>query len=81
QGFGVSDGGGIKGLKIVAVAVVAHAVLGMAKNLAPDLKRKGLALLALIGTLFWPSSLWRIGVILLAALFGYLLYQNSAETT
>lgn len=81
QSFDVSDAGWIKGLKIVAVAVVAHAILGMAKNLAPDLKRKALALLALIGTLFWPSSLSQIGVILIAALIGYLLYQNSAETT
>ncbi|QMT16583.1 chromate transporter [Planococcus maritimus] len=81
QSFDVSDAGWIKGLKIVAVAVVAHAILGMAKNLAPDLKRKALALLALIGTLLWPSSLSQIGVILIAALIGYMLYKNSAETT
>lgn len=81
QSFDVSDAGWIKGLKIVAVAVVAHAILGMAKNLAPDLKRKALALLALIGTLLWPSSLSQIGVILIAALIGYMLYKNSADTT
>lgn len=81
QSFDVSDAGWIKGLKIVAVAVVAHAILGMAKNLAPDLKRKALTLLALIGTLLWPSSLSQIGVILIAALIGYMLYKNSADTT
>lgn len=81
QSFDVSDAGWIKGLKIVAVAVVAHAIMGMAKNLAPDLQRKALALLALIGTLFWQSAFSQVGVILIAALIGYLLYKNSAETT
>ena len=42
---------GFTGLKIVAVAVVAHAIIGMAKNLTPDLKRKAIALFALVGTL------------------------------
>lgn len=81
QSFDVSDAGWIKGLKIVAVAVVAHAIMGMAKNLAPDLQRKALALLALVGTLFWQSAFSQVGVILIAALIGYLLYKNSAETT
>lgn len=81
QSFDVSDAGWIKGLKIVAVAVVAHAIMGMAKNLAPDLQRKALALLALVGTLFWQSAFSQVGVILIATLIGYLLYKNSAETT
>lgn len=81
QSFDVSDAGWINGLKIVAVAVVAHAIMGMAKNLAPDLQRKALALLALVGTLFWQSAFSQVGVILIAALIGYLLYKNSAETT
>ncbi|MBK5945845.1 chromate transporter [Rhodobacter veldkampii DSM 11550] len=36
----------LAGLKIVAVAVVAQAVLGMARSLAPDRARAGIALLA-----------------------------------
>ncbi|ALS80204.1 chromate efflux transporter [Planococcus sp. ANT_H30] len=81
QSFDVSDAGWLKGLKIVAVAVVAHAVLGMAKNLAPDLKRKAIVLFALIGTLFWQTAFTQVGVILIAALIGYILYKNTAETT
>ena len=37
----------IHGLKLVAVAVVAHAVLGMARSLTPDGRRAGIALAAL----------------------------------
>ena len=81
QSFDVSDAGWLKGLKIVAVAVVAHAILGMAKNLAPDLKRKAIVLFALIGTLFWQTAFTQVGVILIAALIGYILYKNTAETT
>ena len=81
RSFDVSDAGWLKGLKIVAVAVVAHAILGMAKNLAPDLKRKALVLFALIGTLFWQSAFTQVGVILIAAFIGYILYKNTAETT
>ena len=43
--FDITDAGWINGLKIVAVVVVLHAVLGMAKNFTPDLQRKMLALL------------------------------------
>ncbi|MER2049290.1 MAG: chromate transporter, partial [Solibacillus sp.] len=37
-GFDVGNAGWIHGLKIVAVAIVAHAIIGMAKSLTPDLK-------------------------------------------
>lgn len=79
--FDVADAGWIHGLKIVAVAVVAHAILGMSKNLAPDLNRKAIALFALVGTLVWQSTFSQVGVILIAAVIGYLIYKNTAETT
>src|SRR5699024_9612062 len=56
NGFDIGNDGWIHGLKIVAVAIVAHAIIGMAKNLTPDLKRKAIALFALIGTLLWQSA-------------------------
>ena len=80
QNFDVADAGWIHGLKIVAVAVVAHAIMGMAKNLAPDLNRKAIALFVLVATLFWQSTFTQVGVILIAAVIGYILYKNSAET-
>ena len=75
-GYDVGNAGWIHGLKIVAVAVVAHAIIGMAKNLTPDLKRKAIALIALVGTLLWQSAITQVSVILLAALIGFLLYNN-----
>jgi chromate transporter len=78
--FGIEDAGWIKGLKIVAVAVVAHAILGMAKNLTPDVQRKTIALFALVLTLLWQTAYTQIGVILLAGVVGFLLYRQQTET-
>lgn len=75
-GFDVGNAGWIHGLKIVAVAVVAHAILGMAKNLTPDLKRKAIALFALVGTLLWQTAFTQVGVILIAGFIGFLLYKQ-----
>ncbi len=75
-GSDVSNMGWIHGLKIVAVAVVAHAILGMAAKLTPDLKRKTIALLALVILLMWQTVISQVVVICLSALIGFLLYKN-----
>jgi len=80
QGFDVADAGWIHGLKIVAVAVVAHAILGMAQKLTPDLKRKTIALFALVGTLLWQTAFTQVGVIIIAAFVGFLLYKDHTES-
>jgi chromate transporter len=72
----LGDAGWIRGLKIVAVAVVAHAILGMAEKLTPDSKRKAIALLALVGTLLWQTAFTQIGVILIAAFIGFVLFND-----
>ncbi|GAF11175.1 LOW QUALITY PROTEIN: chromate transport protein ChrA [Bacillus sp. JCM 19045] len=79
QSFDVADAGWIHGLKIVAVVIVAHAILGMAKNLTPDPKRKTIALVALVATLMWQSTFTQVGVILLAAFLGYLIFKEKKE--
>lgn len=76
QGLNVADLSWIHGLKIVAVAVVAHAILGMAEKLTPDLKRKTIALFALVGTLLWQTAFTQVGVIVLAGILGFLLYRE-----
>ncbi|HLR10068.1 MAG TPA: chromate transporter [Sporosarcina sp.] len=78
-GFEIGHLGWIHGLKIVAVAIVAHAIIGMAKKLTPDRKRKAIALFALIGTLLWQSAFTQVSVILIAALLGFLLYKPNDE--
>ncbi|WP_019156765.1 chromate transporter [Robertmurraya massiliosenegalensis] len=79
QGFNVSDAGWLHGLKMVAVAVVAHAILGMAKNLTPDLTRKALALFALVGTVLWQSAFTQVGVIMICALIGFIIFKNHQD--
>ena len=79
QGMDVSNAGWIHGLKIVAVAVVAHAILGMAKNLTPDLKRKSIALFALVVTLLWQTVFTQVGIILLSAFIGFLIYRQQKD--
>src|SRR5919201_621013 len=57
---GAADAGWLHGLKIVAVAVVAQAVWGMAKSLCPDRQRATLAILAAIVTLSWPTAVGQL---------------------
>src|SRR5688500_11540168 len=47
----VADAGWLHGLKVVAVAVVAQAVWGMARNLAADRARASVAILAALAVL------------------------------
>lgn len=79
QGMDISNAGWIHGLKIVAVAVVAHAIVGMAQQLTPDTKRKAIALLALTVTLLWQTAYTQIAIILLSAVLGYLIYQKQNQ--
>jgi len=76
QGFDVADAGWIHGLKIVAVAVVAHAMLGMAQKLTPDLPRKSIALFALAATLLWQTAFTQVGVIIISGIVGYLIFKS-----
>src|SRR5688500_4606617 len=51
QAMDVADAGWLHGLKVVAVAVVAQAVWGMARNLAADRARASVAILAALAVL------------------------------
>ncbi len=62
--------GWLHGLKVAAVAVVALAILGMARTLTPDRERASLAVLALAIALAIPSAWGQIGAILVGAAIG-----------
>lgn len=79
QGMDIGNAGWIHGLKIVAVAVVAHAILGMAQKLTPDLKRKTIALFALTAVLLWQTALTQIIVIIISGIIGFYLYKLNIE--
>lgn len=78
QGTDVSNTGWLQGLMIAAVAVVARAVWGMAKSLAPDRNRASIALAAAIFILLWPSPFSQVTVIVVAGLFGWLFFPRPA---
>jgi chromate transporter len=67
------------GLKLVAVAIVAQAVMGMAQNLCPDRPRATIAVLALILTAIAPAAWAQIAVILLGALAGFLICRQGED--
>ncbi|GGA62249.1 chromate transporter [Pseudoclavibacter endophyticus] len=70
-----AESGWVVGLKAAAVAVVAHAVFGMAKSLTPDARRATIAVAALVVVLLVPGSLTQVVVIALAAIAGLLVVR------
>ena len=60
----------LHGLKVVAVAVVAQAVWGMARSLCPDAPRISLMAVAACAVLWWSSVWAQFLVLALAALVG-----------
>jgi len=60
----------LHGLKLVAVAIVAQAVWGMARTLCPDRERASIAVIAALIILFSTSSAAQIVAILLGGLLG-----------
>ncbi|MFP7297663.1 chromate transporter [Neobacillus niacini] len=79
NGLDFGEAGWIHGLKIVAVAVVAHAIWGMGQKLTPDTTRKTVALLALVCTLIWQTAYSQVLVILTAAIAGFIIYKEQKE--
>jgi len=83
-GYGVTRFGDLShaawlhGLKIVAVAVVAQAVWGMARSLCPDKERASVAVGAAILALAVPSALGQVGAIAAGGLIGWGLLTNAA---
>jgi chromate transporter len=69
----VGNAAWVKGLKLVAVAVVAQAVWGMAQSLAPDRPRATLAVAAVLIALAVPSSFGQIAAIVFGAAVGLTL--------
>jgi chromate transporter len=66
----------IHGLKLVACAVVADAVLGMSKKLCPDVTRQTIAILAAVVLLIVSSATVQLLVIVLAAAVGVLFLRE-----
>ncbi len=75
------DVGWLHGLKVVAVAVVAQAVWGMARSLCPDRERATLAILASIVTLAWPTAFGQLSSIAIAGFVGSTIFPATASSS
>jgi chromate transporter len=78
---GAGDAGWLHGLKVVAVAVVAQAVWGMARSLCPDRERATIAILASIFTLAWPSAIGQLSSIIIAGLVGAVIFPEQTSSS
>ena len=68
-----------QGLKLVAVAIVAHAVWGMAKTLTPDKTRGSIGALSAVIVLLAPTSIGQIAAILFGGILGARLCRGGAD--
>jgi chromate transporter len=66
----------LHGLKLVAVAIVAQAVWGMARTLCPDRARASIAAIAALIILFSGTSIAQIGAIVFGAVAGLWLCRD-----
>ncbi len=73
--------GWLHGLKVVAVAVVAQAIWGMARALCPDWPRRTVALLAALLALAWPGVPGQLAAIGGGALLGLCCLRSAGPTS
>ncbi len=76
--FFLSDGM-VAGLKAVAVAVVAQAIMGMARNLCPDLPRMQIAVAAAVVMLVFGGIFLQLLVVVGAAALGYFMFDEQPK--
>jgi chromate transporter len=78
---GPFGGGLLYGLKVVAVAIVAQAVWGMARTLCPDRERASIALAAVLIVIFAGGSAGQVGAIIAGGLAGMRICRGAPAPT
>jgi chromate transporter len=78
---GPTGAGLLHGLKLVAVAIVAQAVWGMARTLCPDRERASIAVVAALIVLFGGSSIAQIAAIAVGSIAGLWLCRGEASAS
>ncbi|MCB1873478.1 MAG: chromate efflux transporter [Gammaproteobacteria bacterium] len=73
--------GALHGLKVVAVAVVAQAVWGMARSLCTDALRVTIMAVATCVVLLVPTAWGQVGVIVVAGVVGLVLFNPAQVST
>ena len=72
----VAEAGWLHGLKLAAVAVVAQAIWGMARNLAVGRERATIAIVAAVAVLISPNAATQVLVIAAGGLLGAVLFRE-----
>ena len=67
----ISGAGWLHGLKLAAVAVVAHAVINMGRALSPDWQRLLITLSAFVVATLWANPAGQLGALLLGGLLAF----------
>nr|WP_082112365.1 chromate transporter [Paenibacillus sp. DMB20] len=80
RGVDASAQGFVQGLKLVAVAVVAQAVLGMGNKLASGRVRAGMAVGCMALVLLWQTPWVQAASIAASGMAGWLLFREEKET-
>ena len=78
---GPIEAGLLHGLKLVAVAIVAQAVWGMARTLAPDRERASIAMIALVLVTLVAGAAGQVAAIVLGGAAGIWLCRNAPITS
>ena len=76
----LAKAGWLHGLKLAAVAVVAQAVWNMGRKLCPDRPRVTLCVCAAAALLTFPGALVQLGIIMVGAMLGWLLYRSEIDS-
>ncbi|WP_239711901.1 chromate transporter [Paenibacillus sp. 19GGS1-52] len=77
RGFDIGNAGWIHGLKIVAVAIVSQAILGMGQKLTPDRNRITIAVIVAGLSLLWQTAYSQLLLILVAGVVGVWFYRST----
>lgn len=72
--------GWLHGLKLAAIAVVAHAVIAMWRALAPDAVRSVFVVIGAAALLAWPQAWVQVAVLALGASVGWLALRRDRAT-
>ncbi len=75
----LANSGAVHGLKVAAVAVVAQAVWGMAKNLCPDKERTAIAIVAALLVLLLPTAMSQVIAIGIAGAVGWWVLKPAPQ--